>query len=591
MSKNRKSVANRLAIKYYIGQVTANKKWSIPALLLPGISTILVSYAPPLVIASMIRHFNGNIPSSWNATIPFIFWFMVIWSFGEVIWRIAFLAINRTSEAGFRNLYRIALDELLKKDMEFFANNFAGALTKRALAFGRYFESFFDIFSFRVFGNLLPLIFSVIILSMISPILVLVLLGMLALTCAIAFPFIKKRQSMVYDRETAATKVSGHIADVVGNVSAVKSFAHEAHEMHQHKSLVNYYAKTALRSWDYHVTHVDMSIAPFYVMTSVLGLIVAILTTKDANAMAAVFVTFTYFAQSTRILFEFNQVFRGIETAMSEAAQFTELLIDSPKVKDEERAKTLVSKDSHIAFKNVSFTHVDNGEALFHNFSLDIKPGEHIGLVGHSGAGKSTVTNLLLRFMNIDGGSIAVDSQNIARVTQESLRQNIAYVPQEPALFHRSLKENIAYGKSDASDNEVKKAAELAHAAEFIEKLPKKYETLVGERGVKLSGGQRQRVAIARAILKNAPILVLDEATSALDSESEKYIQSALRELMKGRTSIVIAHRLSTIQKMDRIVVLDEGRIVEEGSHKELLGKNGVYAKLWAHQSGGFIEE
>ncbi len=591
MPKSTKSTANRLVVKYYIDQLKRNKKWSIPALLLPGISTILVSYAPPLVIAAMIRHFNGNIPSNWSETIPFILWFIAIWSLGEVIWRIAFLAINRTAESGFRNLYHIALDELLKKDLGFFADNFAGALTKRAVAFGKYFETFFDIFSFRVLGNLLPLLFSVTILFTISPILVLVLLGMLTLAGVAVYPLIKRRQSMVYDRETAATKVSGHIADVVGNMNTVKSFAHEDYEMSKHSDLINVYAKAALKSWDYHVLRVDTTIAPFYVLTSAIGLIVAILTTKDANAMAAVFLTFTYFAQSTRIFFEFNQVFRGIETAISEAAQFTELLLENPEVKDTKDAKKLAVKDGCIDFKNVSFTHVDNDGALFHDFSLNIKPGEHIGLVGHSGAGKSTVTNLLLRFMNIDGGAITIDGQDISKVTQESLRKNIAYVPQEPALFHRSLKENIAYGNSEASDEQVRKAAKLAHAAEFIETLPKKYETLVGERGIKLSGGQRQRVAIARAILKNAPILVLDEATSALDSESEKYIQLALRELMKGRTSIVIAHRLSTIQKMDRIVVLDNGKIIEQGNHSELLQKDGTYAKLWAHQSGGFIED
>ena len=193
--------------------------------------------------------------------------------------------------------------------------------------------------------------------------------------------------------------------------------------------------------------------------------------------------------------------------------------------------------------------------------------------------------------MDIQEGVITIDEQDIAKVTQSSLRKAISYVPQEPMLFHRTLSENIRYGKLNATDAEVERAAKLAHAHEFIKDLPQGYETLVGERGVKLSGGQRQRVAIARAILKDAPILVLDEATSALDSESEKLIQDALGKLMKNRTSIVIAHRLSTIQKMDRIIVLDKGKITEEGSHKELLLKNGTYAKLWAHQSGGFIEE
>lgn len=214
-----------------------------------------------------------------------------------------------------------------------------------------------------------------------------------------------------------------------------------------------------------------------------------------------------------------------------------------------------------------------------------------MALVGHSGGGKTTITMLLLRFMDIDRGQIRIDGQNIATVKQRQLRSSIAYVPQDPALFHRTLTENIRYGKLDASQEEVVRVAKMAHAAEFIDKLRHGYETLVGERGVKLSGGQRQRIAIARAMLKNAPILVLDEATSALDSESEKLIQDVLWKLMEGRTAIVIAHRLSTIQRMDRIVVLKEGKIVEQGTHQELLQKAGVYAKLWAHQSGGFLKD
>jgi ATP-binding cassette subfamily B protein len=224
-------------------------------------------------------------------------------------------------------------------------------------------------------------------------------------------------------------------------------------------------------------------------------------------------------------------------------------------------------------------------------FSVTIKPGERVGLVGHSGSGKTTFTRVLLRFSDIQKGQIRIDGQDIADVTQESLRRSIAYVPQESTLFHRTLGENISYGKASATKNEVIQAAKLANAWEFIRQLPQGFETLVGERGIKLSGGQRQRIAIARAILKDAPILLLDEATSALDSESEKLIQASLDNLMKDRTSIVIAHRLSTIAKLDRILVLEKGRIVEDGSHAALIKKNGVYAKLWNHQSGGFIEE
>jgi ATP-binding cassette subfamily B protein len=268
----------------------------------------------------------------------------------------------------------------------------------------------------------------------------------------------------------------------------------------------------------------------------------------------------------------------------------TEILALEPTVSDKSTARLRVAKGK-ITFKDVIFAHSEADERLFDGFSLEVKPGERIGLVGHSGSGKTTLTRLLLRFSDVEKGIIAIDGQNISEVSQQSLRKNIAYVPQEPMLFHRSLRDNIAYGKPSANDKQILQAARQANALEFIEKLPEGLDTMVGERGVKLSGGQRQRIAIARAILKDAPILVLDEATSALDSESEKLIQDALTKLMKGRTSIIIAHRLSTIAKLDRILVLENGSITEQGSHADLLKQKGTYAKLWAHQSGGFIEE
>jgi len=240
-------------------------------------------------------------------------------------------------------------------------------------------------------------------------------------------------------------------------------------------------------------------------------------------------------------------------------------------------------------FKDVFFEYNFNQDVLT-NFSLDIAPGERIGIVGHSGAGKSTITKLLLRSNDVTSGTISIDGQDIRNVTQDDLRGVISYVPQEPILFHRPIKENIAYSKPNASNEEIIEVAKKAHADEFISRLSDNYDTLVGERGVKLSGGERQRVAIARAMLKDSPILMLDEATSSLDSVSESLIQDAFNELMKNKTTIVIAHRLSTIQKMDRIIVLNEGEIVEQGTHKELLEKDGVYADLWNHQTGGFLE-
>jgi ATP-binding cassette subfamily B protein len=328
-------------------------------------------------------------------------------------------------------------------------------------------------------------------------------------------------------------------------------------------------------------------------LVQVMTLIIAVVAVVAKNSnVATVYLMLSYSAMIADRLWEFSSnVIRNYNRSIGDAQEAVATLNTEPAVQDLTRPEKLRIHKGVVDFNNVTFAHTGANDSIFENFSIQIASGEKIGLVGHSGSGKTTFTRLLLRFSDIDDGEILIDDQNIAAIKQNDLRSKIAYVPQEPLLFHRSISENIAYGNTDASDPEIKKAARDAHAAEFIDKLPRRYDTLVGERGVKLSGGQRQRIAIARAMIKNAPILVLDEATSALDSESEKLIQDALWKLMEGRTAIVIAHRLSTIQRMDRIVVLQDGKIVEQGSHKELLAAKGTYANLWAHQSGGFLED
>jgi ATP-binding cassette subfamily B protein len=276
---------------------------------------------------------------------------------------------------------------------------------------------------------------------------------------------------------------------------------------------------------------------------------------------------------------DFNRIF-------GDAYDMTLILEEENEVRNIAGAKDLQVTDGAVEFDDITFQHVDAKTALFEKLTLDIPAGQRIGLVGRSGSGKTTITKLLLRFSDVNNGEISIDGQNIKEITQESLRANIAYVPQETTLFHRTIRENIAYGRPNATDAEVIEAAKQANAWEFIKDLPKGLDTLTGERGVKLSGGQRQRVAIARAILKNAPILVLDEATASLDTESEKLIQDALKHLMKGRTSIIIAHRLSTVAELDRIVVLEQGKIVEDDTHENLVAKGGIYSKLWNRQTG-----
>lgn len=285
-----------------------------------------------------------------------------------------------------------------------------------------------------------------------------------------------------------------------------------------------------------------------------------------------------------------NRELRRFHDAYADASEMAHILDTLHEVPDKKGAKPLVVRTGEVAFKNVDF-HFHEEKAVFKNFNLSIRGGEKVALVGPSGAGKSTVTKLILRLFDVKSGAIEIDGQNIAQIQQESLREAIGFVPQEPILFHRTLLENIRYGRRNATDEEVIEAAKKAYCHDFISKLPDTYQTYVGERGVKLSGGERQRVAIARAILKNSPILVLDEATSSLDSGSEVMIQDALAKLMSGKTVIVIAHRLSTIMKMDRIIALDNGRVIEEGTHQGLLRKKGLYASLWQHQAGGFLQD
>ncbi len=583
--------ATRLAIRHYMGQIWQQRRFTLPTFALVGMGSTMVFYVPPLIVAAALDNFRGSTPSL-DGLLPYLLAFGGVWLFGEGLWRVAFWCLAHGEAKALRNLYVYALDELSKKDIGFFHNNFAGSLTKKALSYSKSFENFFDTFTFNVAANVLPLFFGSYILWRFSPWLVLVLIGSIATTLVLLIPLINKRKKLVDARETANNAMAGHVADVIGNMDAVQAFAHRDHEQKRHERNVASYIQRLLHSWDYQTMRIDVGISPIYVLINVAGLALAVWLSDDTTTLTAIFVTFNYYAYATKMLWEFNRTYRNIESAIAEAAQFTELLLEPSAIQDPAQPKPFRVDKGAVNFNDVHFAYDGNQQSpLFKGLDLAIKPGEKLALVGHSGGGKTTITKLLLRFVDVTSGELLIDGQNIAESRLQDVRQAIAYVPQEPAMFHRSIRENIRYGRLHASDEDVVAAAKKANAHEFIEKLPEGYETMVGERGVKLSGGQRQRVAIARAIIKDAPILVLDEATSALDSESEKLIQAALWKLMEGRTAIAIAHRLSTIQKMDRIIVLDNGAIAEQGTHHELLAHKGIYAKLWSHQSGGFIEE
>jgi ATP-binding cassette, subfamily B, bacterial len=579
-----------LALRCYGGQMARLWRFTLPGMLLPALGNTCISYIAPLIIALLVGRFAAHEPTGIGATMPYVLGFAGVLLFAEVLWRIGVHCLNRLDGRGIENLYIIGMDELLAKDAAFFHDNFAGSLTKRVLSFAARFENFADTLAFNVVSSLVPLLFASVVLWRFDPWLVAGLLGLIVVTGGGVAPLIRRRQKLVDHREEAIARVSGHVADALANMDTIHAFAAEQREAAEHRSRVAEQRHKALLSWDYGNLRIDTVVAPMSVLTNVFGLLVAVALGAGSHGIEAIIVTFTYYSNATQIMFQFNQIYRQLESSLTEAAQFTELLLTPPTVTDPDEPEPLRPTASDVRFEQVSFTHA-GGLALFDGLDLDVPSGSRLGLVGRSGGGKTTLTRLLLRMMDIDQGRILIGGQDISKLRQADLRSLIAYVPQDPAMFHRTLRDNIAFARPDATDAEIYQAAAAAHVTEFSDALPEGFGTLVGERGVKLSGGQRQRVALARAILRDAPILLLDEATSALDSESELLVQQALWRLMEGRTALVVAHRLSTVARMDQLVVLDHGQIIEKGTHRELLGLGGTYSRLWEHQSGGFLDD
>lgn len=553
-------------------------------------AVLTTTIAPVFVSRLLTEVATGT--ATLHGSIGLLLGYAVILVFGDVIAIRLTIAMAYFSQTKMQSVVAARiLDHLTKKSLGYHANNMSGSMVSNSSKLNSSIERFWDTLVFTA----VPIAATVISVCVALGFIFWQYAVVLGVLSVIIIAIIIKMQSSIApisrDVSEKSSAATAYFADVVSNIAIVKAFSAEKTELKNYKGLVKILRKANIKEMK-SVLFITGSFGAMMTVMNVSAFVAAIFATEHHLAnIGVVYLVISYTLSVVAQLWSVSNTTRSYVRIIGDAGPMISTLDEEIELKDSAHPIKANITNGDVVFKDVTFTHEENSSALFKNFSINIKAGERIGLVGRSGSGKTTLTRLLLRFSDVDSGQILIDSQPIEDMAQADLRNFIAYVPQDPMLFHRTLRENIAYGKPGATDEEIKQAADSANAQEFIDKLPKGLDTVVGERGVKLSGGQRQRVAIARAILKNAPILLLDEATSALDSESEKLIQDALEKLMKNKTSIVIAHRLSTIAKLDRIVVLDEGKIVEQGTHTELLSNHGTYASLWAHQSGGFIEE
>ena len=579
---------NKETLRLYWRHIKKHKPSFFVMLFAIPIAALLLYTALPYLLSQAI----GTLGSGGSNIDHYLILAAIVATVGVALNLLGFQFAVRHEAAVRQELIDDTFGRLIHKDHDFFANQKTGSLTAKFIDFISAHIGLQDLFIVRTLSFLMSVGAGLIVIFFSSPLIGFVMLSLVTWLLFQVRMSLKIRRPFREARRKLHAEINGTAADAISSNLTVKTFAHEDAERRTLEKVTEDYRKAHIK--DLALSSFDGS-SRLLLMSAVqvisIGLIVYSLSKNQIELGMAIFVV-AYMQRLAAQLFELGELINGYDKLFLQAAPMTEILLEEDSIVDQPGAKELVIKSGEIHFNHAAYAYADAKERLVINdVTLTIPPGQKVGLVGLSGAGKTTITKLLLRFANLTKGSLEIDGQNISHVTQSSLRKNIAYVPQEPLLFHRSLRENITYGKLDATDEEIAAATKRANASEFISELPDGLDTIVGERGIKLSGGQRQRIAIARAILKDAPILVLDEATSALDSESEKLIQASLDSLMKNRTSIVIAHRLSTIAKLDRIIVLDKGEIVEDGTHTNLIKKNGIYAQLWKHQSGGFIEE
>lgn len=592
--EKKKSTVKR-TLHYYWQEIKKYKWYSIGFFVATPIVVFVRAVLSAMVFANLIEKVSLGLPLDellQSAAVDVIL-YLVFYTLSKMV--LEELRLYWTWKMEVLSMYDLAnlcFNTVSEQSMQFHSDRFSGSLVSQTNKFVGAFERMIDVLIWDAWPMLCYIIFVVIVLWQQAAWFAIGIVGF-TIIYSIVSGLTMKRIAHLNDEEAEAyTRQTGQLADSISNIISVKSYARENHERERFAGFSRRVSDASNRLMG---ATIRRDLMFNLIQIGITALILGFLLFGHewfGISVATLVLIVNYASGVMGELWNINSIFKNMNRVFGDAHEMTLILDTVDDVVDMPDAKPLEMKRAEVTFDDITFQHADAKAPIFEDFDLTIHDGERVGLVGVSGSGKTTLTKLLLRFADVQKGAVNVSGQNIRDITQQSLRENIAYVPQETSLFHRSIADNIAYGKPGATAEEIKRAAELANADEFIMELPDGYDTLVGERGIKLSGGQRQRIAIARAILKDAPILVLDEATSALDSESEALIQDALSKLMAGRTSIVIAHRLSTVASLDRIVVLQNGKIVEQGRHQDLLAdENGVYHHLWSRQSGAFMEE
>lgn len=587
MKKNTKKTLRILA-----GQVKNHKILTIFLLLSLTIAVLLT-----LVLPFFYKEFVNALTSGESQDLIFekliriIIYILILDIIYESFWRITGFLNNRFQPVIIRDLYNECTSYLHRHSYNFFNNNFGGALVKRVNRMVNAFEGLAD----RLTWDAIPLVIRIIVITAVLTYLH-PYMGISIVIWTIfyvLFSYLLAQYKLKYDlaKAEADTKITACLSDSITNNANIKLFSGHEFEAERFEKVNNDWYHKAKKQWDLGTWIEVMQSIMMTILEITIFYIMANLWRRGVLSVGDFVLIQAYLLEVFMNLWGFGRVIRDVQERIADAEEMTIILTTPHQVRDKREASDLVVKNGQIEFKNVTFSY-GNSTDVIKNLSLKIKPSEKIALIGPSGGGKTTITKLLLRLFDIDKGKILIDGHDISKVTQDSLRREVSLVPQDPILFHRSLMDNIRYGRRSASNEEVIAAAKMANAHKFIMSFPRKYNTFVGERGVKLSGGERQRIAIARAILANTKILILDEATSQLDSESEKLIQDALKNLMKHKTTLIIAHRLSTVMSTDRVFVIKSGKILEEGSHASLVNENGsLYKKLWDLQVGGYFEE